>query len=334
MQKVVLVTGGAGYIGSQCCKTLVKNGFLPICLDNLSNGYKELVKWGPLIQGDISDIKLLEEIIKQYHPIAVMHFAADALVNESVKDPAKYYKNNVTNSLTLFNTMRLHNVKNIVFSSSCATYGNPIKVPIDEKHPQSPINPYGNTKLVIEMMLKDFANAYNVKFALLRYFNAAGADSESETGEAHKEETHLIPLLMRTALKKQEYLNVYGSDFNTQDGSAVRDFIHVEDLAEAHLSALNFLLNNSDSITLNLGTGNGFSVLQIIKTFEKLFSQKLPIKMMPRRLGDPPVLIANAEAAKKILKWTPKYSNIEHILKTAWQWHNNDLYERLINGKV
>jgi UDP-arabinose 4-epimerase len=317
----VLVTGGAGYIGSHACKALAQAGFAPVAYDNLVYGHPWAVKWGPLEIGDILDRSRLDEVIRRYRPAAVLHFAAYAYVGESVQDPAKYYRNNVGGTLTLLEAMKDHGIGNVVFSSTCATYGVPHKVPIAEDHPQQPINPYGMSKLMIERMLEDFRRAYGLRYAALRYFNAAGADAEGEIGEDHEPETHLIPLVLAAALGQRSCVEVYGTDYPTADGTAVRDYIHVTDLADAHVSALKQLLTSGDSIALNLGTGSGYSVRDIIATAERVTRRTVPYREAPRRAGDPPVLVADAAHGARMLDWTPRRSGIEEIIRTAWNWH-------------
>lgn len=318
----ILVTGGAGYIGSQACKALKKAKFLPIAYDNLSQGHKSAVKWGPLIHADICNKRRLKQAFLKHKPMAVIHFAGSALVGESVENPSKYYVNNVTGSTTLLETMLEHNVKLLIFSSSCATYGKPLSIPISESHPQKPVNPYGYTKLIIEQMIKDFEKAYGFKFAILRYFNAAGADLEAEIGENHYPETHLVPNMLKAMLSNKN-LEIYGSDFDTEDGSAIRDYVHVVDLADAHVKALKWLLNENKSLELNLGTGKGFSVLEMVQNAEKLFNKKIKFKLTKRRSGDPSILIADPQLSRKILNWQPQFSSLETILKSAYLWHKN-----------
>ncbi len=320
-QKRVLVTGGAGYIGSHACKSLALRGYLPIVYDNLVYGHTRAVKWGPLEQGDIADRSRLDEVVSQYRPDAVMHFAAYAYVGESVKDPGKYYRNNVAGSLTLLETMRDHSIDKIIFSSSCSTYGNPEQMPISEKHPQQPINPYGASKLMIERMLQDFDHAHGFQYLALRYFNAAGADPDGEIGEDHDPEPHLIPIVIHTALGHRTNIEIYGTDYPTTDGTAIRDYIHVTDLAEAHVQALEYLIKGGNSTALNLGTGRGYSVKEIVQIAESVSGRHISAKNVSRRDGDPPVLVADATRAVNLLKWHPAYSDIENILTTAWQWH-------------
>jgi UDP-glucose-4-epimerase GalE len=320
-KETVLVTGGAGYIGSQNCKYLYNNNFIPITYDNLSEGNKYAVKWGPLIEGDINDFDKLNDTIKKYKPKAVMHFAANALVSESVLNPRKYYENNVCGTLNLLSAMLDNDVKYIIFSSSCAAYGKPIFSPITEEHPRNPMSAYGKSKYMIEQILEDYNKAYGLNYISLRYFNASGADLETQIGEDRKLETHLIPLAIDTALGINPFLNVYGTDFNTKDGTAIRDYIHIEDIASAHIKSFYHILKNQRSLTLNLGSEVGYSVLEVIKEIEKHTQKKLNIILSKRRLGDPPVLFANASLAKKVLRWEPKFSDLKTIIMTAIKWH-------------
>lgn len=317
---VVLVTGGAGYIGSHVCKALFRNGFLPVVYDNLSKGHSYAVKWGPLVEGDLGDRKALKEVCRIYRPMAAFHFAADALVPESMINPAKYYRNNTVNSLNLLEVLCEMDVPHLVFSGTCAVYGIPQFLPITEEHPLAPINPYGRSKQMIEWMLKDFEDAYGLRFAVLRYFNAAGADLDLEIGEDHFPETHLLPSLIQSALNREE-ITLYGTDFPTRDGSAIRDYIHVQDLAEAHLAALCYLMNKRKSVTVNLGSEKGTSVLELYKAVEEYSGQKINARFGPRRAGDPPSLVASAEKAKELLGWTPKYSDLKTLIESAWGWH-------------
>jgi len=317
----ILVTGGAGYIGSHCCKELSKKGYTPVTIDNLVYGHKENVKWGDFIQGDIGDKALLTSCFERYQIDAVMHFAAYAYVGESVTEPMKYYENNLKNTLNLLNCMLAGGTRLFVFSSTCATYGNPEKIPIDEGHPQKPINPYGKTKLMIEEALKDYAHAYGLKFVSLRYFNAAGADPEGELGEDHSPETHLIPLVLDVAAGRSQSIKVFGSDYDTRDGTCIRDYIHITDLAHAHIQAIEKLLDGSPSDLYNLGTGHGYSVLEIIKKAEEITGKKIPYEKVARRPGDPPVLVASNQKALEQLGWQATHSSIDEIIQTAWNWH-------------
>ncbi len=321
MSLPILVTGGAGYIGSHTCKALAKAGFLPIVYDNLSTGHAYAVKWGPFIQADLNDRAKLAEAFSTFKPKAVLHFAADAIVVESMSDPGKYYRNNVGSTIALLETMRDSGVKALVFSSTCATYGNPQFTPITEEHPQSPINPYGRSKLMIEQMLADFERAHGFHSVCLRYFNAAGADLQTEIGENHTPETHLIPTIIQTALGEKPEIVVYGTDFASRDGSAVRDYIHVQDLADAHVLALQWLLQNQKSEAINLGTGTGFSVLEIIDAVHNFCGKSLPVRLENRRAGEPGILTADPAKAQKILGWTPQYSSLPVVIESAWKWH-------------
>jgi UDP-glucose-4-epimerase GalE len=322
--KKILVTGGAGYIGSHCCKALFQAGFYPITYDNLSVGHKESVLWGPLVVGDLRDKEALRRLMQKEKPIAVLHFAANALVGESTKNPLKYYDNNVLGTLFLLQAMKDEGVCELIFSSSCATYGNPLRIPMDESHPQSPINPYGRSKLMIEQILSDFDKAYGIRSISLRYFNAAGADLEGEIGENHKEETHLLPLLLLSLLKKRE-LQVFGSDFETNDGSAIRDYVHVMDLADAHVKALRFLLTKKESAVFNLGTGKGVSVFEMIRMAEEICQSKVQTRIAQRRDGDPPILIADPKKANSLLNWKPKWSDPKMLIETAFRWHKKNV---------
>ncbi len=321
MQEPILVTGGAGYIGSHACKALAKHGFFPVAYDNLSTGHAYAVKWGPLVEADLNDRAKLDQALSFYKPKAVLHFAANAIAIESMLDPAKYYRNNVGSTLNLLESMRSHGVFNLVFSSTCATYGNPRFTPLNEEHPQAPINPYGRTKLIIEQMLDDFESAYGLRSVKLRYFNAAGADLDMQIGEDHLPETHLIPSIIQTALGIKDEIFVYGTDFPTADGSAVRDYIHVQDLADAHVLALQYLLAKQKSIAVNLGTGTGHSVLQIVDAVQKYCNKPLPVRIEPRRQGDPAYLVASVEKAKQIFNWSPKSSDLSTLIDSSWKWH-------------
>ncbi|MFQ5442579.1 MAG: UDP-glucose 4-epimerase GalE, partial [Thermodesulfobacteriota bacterium] len=292
-----------------------------VVFDNLSRGHTDLVRWGVLEEGDLTDKKAVEGVFEKYGPSAVMHFAAYAYVGESVTDPAKYYRNNVLGSFNLAETARSFNVKNFILSSTCAVYGVPGKVPITEDQPLRPINPYGNTKLVIEKLLEDFSSAYGIKSVRLRYFNAAGADPEGEAGEDHRLETHLIPLVLDAAAGRRPDVTINGTDYDTPDGTCVRDYIHVTDLAEAHLLALEYLLQGGETCALNLGNSEGHSVREVIEAAQRVTGRGFAVKEGPRRAGDPASLIASYERAEKILGWKPSLSDMETILTHAWAWH-------------
>ena len=323
--KYILVVGGAGYIGSYMCKCLAKNGYKPIVLDNLVRGHFEAIKWGPFYEGSISDKALLMHIFSKHEIAAVMHFAAFCYVDESVREPVTYYQNNVANTINLLKAMIEKNISNFIFSSSCATYGEPIETPITEQHPQNPINPYGRSKLMVEQILDDFGNAYGLKSVSLRYFNAAGADPDGEVGEDHTPETHLIPLVLQTALGQKQVINIFGDDYPTEDGTCIRDYIHISDLAQAHLLALERLLNGQlTGQYYNLGNGDGYSVKQVIDTTRKITKKKIPTKIIERRLGDPALLIGSSKKAVNELEWKPQYSDLETIIETAWKWHKNN----------
>jgi UDP-glucose-4-epimerase GalE len=324
----VLVTGGAGYIGSHACKALVEAGFTPVTLDNFVYGHRSAVKWGPLVDGDLADSALLRQTFADYNIDAVMHFAANAYVGESMQDPGKYFRNNVTNTINLLDAMVEAKVRRIVFSSTCATYGVPSQIPITEDHPQHPVNPYGESKLFIERALYWYGQAHDIRSYSLRYFNAAGADPDGEIGEDHDPETHLIPLVIQTALGQRADVKIFGTDYDTPDGSAVRDYIHVKDLATAHVSAIERLLDGSESRFLNLGTGTGHSVKDVINMVERVSGKPVNALEAPRRAGDPPILIAGPGLAAELLGWVPRYSSLDTIVSTAMHWYQqqkNDL---------
>jgi len=323
-QTTILVTGGAGYIGSHTVLALKQAGYEVLILDNLVYGHRDLVEQVlqvELIQGDTSDRDLLDKLFATRNIAAVMHFSAYAYVGESVTDPAKYYRNNVIGTITLLEAMLAASVKKFVFSSTCATYGVPEMVPIPEDHPQNPINPYGATKLMVERILADFNEAYDFRSVRFRYFNAAGANPEGLLGEDHNPETHLIPLVLQTALGKRESISIFGTDYPTNDGTCVRDYIHVSDLADAHVLGLEYLLKGGDSAFFNLGNGNGFSVKEVIETARLVTGREIKAVECDRRPGDPPALIGSAEKARKILGWQPQYTNLKDIVTHAWEWH-------------
>ncbi|MCX7820449.1 MAG: UDP-glucose 4-epimerase GalE [Brevinematales bacterium] len=316
----ILVAGGAGYIGSHTVKLLYKKGYDVIVYDNLSKGYREFVKWGKFVQGDIADSIKLKEVFNSYKIDAVMHFCAFIEVGESVVEPEKYYKNNLVNTINLLNTMKEMNVKKFIFSSTAAIFGEPEHIPIKEDDRKNPINPYGKSKLFVEQILEDYEKAYNFNSICFRYFNAAGADPEGEIGEAHNPESHLIPLVFDAAIGKREYVKIYGTDYPTKDGTCIRDYIHVNDLAEAHILGLEYLLNQNKSEKFNLGSGEGYSVKEIIDTVKKVTGKDFKVIETERRAGDPPVLIANSSKAKGILGWERKFS-LNEIISSAWEWH-------------
>ena len=317
----ILIVGGAGYIGSMTAKLVAAAGHRPVVLDNLVYGHREAVRWGPFVEGDLADAALVDRVLKEHAVTAVIHFAAYAYVGESVQNPRKYFRNNVVNTLNLVDAMVDNGVRDIVFSSTCATYGEPVKVPIPEDHPQSPVNPYGESKLMVEKILHWYQGAHPLRFAALRYFNAAGADPDGEVGEDHDPETHLIPLAIEAALGSRPGLDIYGTDYPTPDGTAVRDYIHVADLAAAHLAALGQLQGGTSSLRLNLGTGVGHSVRQVIAAVEKVSGRKVPVREAGRRAGDPPALVADARLAAATLGWKPQYPDIATIVEHAWKWH-------------
>ncbi len=324
MQSVnILVTGGAGYIGSHTCKALAVAGYRPVTLDNLVYGHRSAVRWGPLVEGDLADQAGVERLLREYQIGAVVHFAAYAYVGESMSDPGKYFANNVANTLKLLDAMRAANVGRIVFSSTCASYGIPESVPIAEDHPQRPVNPYGESKLFVERTLHWHGVAHGLQWTALRYFNAAGADPDGEIGEDHDPETHLIPLAIESALGKGPQLQVMGTDYPTPDGTAVRDYIHVSDLADAHVRALAYLERGGDSGAFNLGTGRGHSVREVIAMVERVSGAKVDARNAPRRPGDPPALVAAPGRARETLGWQPERSDLETIVRTAYRWHES-----------
>lgn len=321
----ILVVGGAGYIGSHMVKMLAKTGHDVVVLDNLSTGFRSAVKFGDLVVGDLADVHLLENLFAQHTFDGVMHFAANSLVGESMVAPSKYYRNNVSNTLNLLDVMVRHNVKYFIFSSTAATFGEPEYTPIDEAHPQKPINPYGASKLMVEQILQDYASAYGLNSVCLRYFNACGADPEGELGESHDPETHLIPLVLQAASGRRKSINVFGRDYQTPDGTCIRDYIHIQDLCSAHLLALEHLITGvgQGALAFNLGNGSGYSVQQVIDVVKNVVTEddcELIAEDEARRSGDPAVLVADATQARAVLGWQPVYNDLETIIRHAWAW--------------
>ena len=321
----ILVVGGAGYIGSHMVKQLALAGHDVITLDNLSYGYRDAVKYGEFVKGDLGDNEVLDKIFAAGDVDAVMHFAGFIQVGESVEKPSMYYLNNVVNTHTLLDAMLRHEVKNFIFSSTAAIFGEPEYTPIDEKHNKQPINPYGHSKLMIEQVLDDYDKAYGLRSTCLRYFNAAGADPDGELGERHVPETHLIPLILQAASGRRADIKVFGDDYPTDDGTCVRDYIHINDLCEAHSLALEKMIKDDKSARYNLGNGKGFSVKQVIDIAREVSGNDFKVTIEPRRAGDPAVLVADATLAKKELNWQPNFADLQDIVKTAWQWEINFL---------
>jgi UDP-glucose 4-epimerase len=316
----VLVAGGAGYIGSHTVRLLARRGIPLVVLDNLSTGHREALG-GPLEECDLGDRDGLARVFERHAPRAVIHFAAKCFVGESVTDPSKYYRENVTYTWNLLEAMRAARCSTIVFSSTCATYGDPVEVPMTEDHRQVPISPYGRTKLHIEHMLEDYGRAYGLRYAALRYFNAAGASQEGDLGECHVPETHLIPLVLEVALGKRAEILVFGDDYDTPDGTCIRDYVHVEDLAEAHLAALAKLEAGTPALAVNLGTGTGFSVLEVIETARAVTGRPIPYRVVARRPGDPPRLVSGGSRAHDLLGWTPRRASLRDVIGDAWRFH-------------
>lgn len=323
--KNILVIGGAGYIGSHTVKMLAEKGYNPVVFDNLSKGHREAVSAYPFEEGDLGDKARLTEVFQKHHIDAVMHFAAFIEVGESVKEPSKYYHNNVSKVLNLLDSMVENKVKYFVFSSTAATFGEPVKEKIDETHPQLPINPYGNTKLMVEKMLADFDEAYGLKSTALRYFNASGADDSGEIGESHDPESHLIPIVLQAAAGKRPSIKMFGDDYPTPDGTCVRDYVHVNDLARAHILALEKMFRDNTSERFNLGSGNGYSVAELVKEAKRITGIDFKVEVAPRRAGDPAVLVADSTKAQTVLGWKPEY-NLTRIIETAWKWEQNRKY--------
>lgn len=322
----VLVTGGAGYIGSHAVRHLDRAGFRPITVDNLSEGHREAVTAGNLEVGDLQDEEFLTSIFDKYDCTAVMHFASRCYVGESVENPRRYYEENVGNALTLLRVMLRKGVSRFILSSTCATYGLPEEIPISEAHPQNPVNPYGESKFFIERILRQYDRAYGIRFVSFRYFNAAGASLDALIGEAHDPETHLIPRVLAATGRKSADFRVYGDDYPTRDGTCIRDYIHVEDLARAHVSGLKWLEEGGKSEFFNLGSGFGYTVLEIIRMVEELTGKEVSFTVSSRRIGDPPELIADPSKAMNMLGWKAEYSDLETILETSWRWETNRRY--------
>lgn len=316
----VLVAGGAGYVGSHACLALSEAGFEPVVYDNLTNGHEAFVQWGELERGDIRDRARLDEVFAKHEPVAILHFAALIEVGESVKEPGRFYENNVAGAISLIEAARKAEVGMMVFSSTCATYGDPVKLPMDETHPQAPLNPYGRSKLMVEQALADYDRYAGFRSVSLRYFNAAGADEGGRIGERHHPETHAIPLAIQTALGQRQGFKLFGDDYDTRDGTAVRDYIHVHDLADAHVRALQYLLAGGETTALNLGTGNGTTVSELIATIRKTTNAPFPVEIVARREGDAPSLVADNRKAREVLGWVPTRS-LDDIVRSAWRWH-------------
>lgn len=321
----MLVTGGAGYIGAHVAKALAHAGFRPVVLDNLGNGHREAVRWGPFVEAELADPAMLARVLKEHAIVAVIHLAGFIEVGESMRDPARFYRNNFVNALGLLDAMAKAAVEVIVFSSTAAVYGVPQRVPIAEDHPTAPVNPYGESKLMVEWALNALGRAHGLRWMALRYFNASGADRDGEIGERHEPESHLIPRACLAALGRVPPLQIFGNDYSTQDGTAIRDYIHVEDLAAAHVRALGHLLAGGESRALNLGTGKGHSVATVIRTVEEVAGRKVPSDYAPRRAGDPPVLVADPSAARALLGWEAKVRDLSAIVASAWRWHARDV---------
>jgi UDP-glucose 4-epimerase len=322
----VLITGGAGYIGSHIVRDLYEHGYGVIVYDNLSEGHQEAVLGQSLIYGDINDTLKLNTVFENNNINSVMHFSAHAYIGESMENPEKYYKNNVCGTINLLSAMLKNNVKNFIFSSTCATYGNPVHIPISEDHPQNPINPYGASKRMVERIIEDYCQAYGLKYAILRYFNAAGAHPDGMIGESHRIETHLIPLILKTLTGEKKTVKIYGDNYETPDGTCIRDYIHVCDLAVAHRLSLELVLASGKNECINLGTGKGVSVKEVISACEEVTGLKVPLVFTDRRPGDPAILVASNKYAEQILNFCPEYTNIHEIIKTAWYWEKNRRY--------
>jgi UDP-glucose 4-epimerase len=318
--KSVLVAGGAGYVGSHTCLRLAQEGFLPVVFDDLSNGHREHVQWGPLEVGDIRDGARLDAVFAAHKPVAVLHFAASIEVGESVKNPGKFFDNNVGGAISLIEATRRAGVEALVFSSTCATFGDPVRLPMAEDHPQAPLNPYGRSKLMVEQALADYDRYVGFRSVALRYFNAAGADPEGRIGEWHEPETHAIPLAIDVALGRREHFTIFGDDYETRDGTAVRDYVHVLDLADAHVLALRYLLAGGATASFNLGTGHGTTVRELIEGVKRVSGRPLPVVEASRRQGDAPVLVAENGLAKRVLGWSPS-RDLDAVLDSAWRWH-------------
>lgn len=322
----ILVCGGAGYIGSHINKALHQEGYETVVFDSLIYGHREAVKWGAFVKGDLANSDDLEAVFRDHDIDAVFHFAAFTYVGESVENPEKYYYNNVGNTLNLLKVMRKHGCNKIIFSSTCATYGEPEKLPLTEDMPQHPINPYGATKLMVERIFKDYHAAYGLEFVVLRYFNAAGADPDGEIGESHNPETHLIPLVLDAASGKRADIKVFGTDYDTPDGSCIRDYVHVTDLASAHLLALHHLEAGKGSDFFNLGNAQGTSVLEVVEAARRVTGKDFKATITERRPGDPPKLVGSSEKAMRVLGWRPRFADIDVIVKHAWNWHQHAEY--------
>ncbi|WP_037290241.1 UDP-glucose 4-epimerase GalE [Saccharibacillus sacchari] len=319
----ILVTGGAGYIGSHTVAALLERGEEVVVIDSLQTGHKEALLGGKLYEGDLRDKELLKKLFAENEIEGVIHFAANSLVGESMQNPGKYYDNNMYGTLCLLEAMNEAGVRRIVFSSTAATYGEPEKTPIEETDRTEPTNVYGETKLMMERMIRWYDRVLNVRYVALRYFNAAGAHESGKIGEDHRPETHLIPIVLQTALGQRSHISVFGEDYPTEDGTCIRDYLHVSDLADAHLRAIDYLKNDGKSDVFNLGSGSGFSVREIIETARKVTGKEIPVKTEPRRAGDPAILIASSQKAREVLGWTPARENIETIIASAWNWHQS-----------
>lgn len=320
---MILIVGGAGYIGSHTNKLLAESGNETVVFDNLVTGHRDFAKWGEFVEGDLAQIEQIRDCFERYPIEAVMHFSAFSNVGESVADSGKYYQNNVVNAVNLLDVMREFKVTRFIFSSTAATFGTPVEIPITEEHPQKPVNPYGHSKLMVEQILKDYDQAYGIKHINLRYFNAAGADPDGEIGERHDPETHLIPLAIHAALGQREPVQIFGCDYGTADGTCVRDYIHVNDLADAHIKAFDYLNRTGESSDFNLGNGVGFSVREIVEKVRRVSGHNLEVEQVARRPGDPETLISSSAKACEILGWIPQFHEIDTIIQTAWDWHRS-----------